>query len=218
MNLADGVLLAQVDEALFQVDIFTGQDGGGALRRDVLQHLGVLPRNHVLHPRQVVFLVRLAQADDGVHAQVAEVVHRERNLHADRVAHRRHVFAQLLDSLVRHLHRGERMRQSTPLPGAHPRGTRHGVGDFRHHLDAQVHLQPREAHLFFAGLQALREDLGVFRFGGVGVDPDLVAEFAAQHLVDRHAVHFAGDVPERFFDWRPRRPPAARDTPNCLIF
>ena len=68
-----------------------------------------------------------------------------------------------------------------------------------HHVDAQVHLQPGEAHLFLAGLQALGEYQRVRRLFGVGVDADPVAELAAQHLVDGHAVDFAGDVPEGLF-------------------
>jgi hypothetical protein len=62
MNLADCVLLAQVDETFLQVDIFAGENGRGALHGDVLEKLGVLPGNHILHPGKVVFLVGLSRA------------------------------------------------------------------------------------------------------------------------------------------------------------
>ena len=80
------------------------------------------------------------------------------------------------------------------------RGPGHRAGNLLHQVDAHVHLQPGEAHLFLARLQALREDVRVLRFVGVGVDSDAVAKLAAQHLVDGHVVHLAGDVPEGLFD------------------
>ena len=42
--------------------------------------------------------------------------------------------------------------------------------------------------------------MGSSRFGGVAIAADLVAELAAEHLVDRHAVGFARQVPERHLD------------------
>ena len=52
-------------------------------------------------------------------------------------------------------------------------------------------------------LEALAH-LGAARLVGVGVaiDAHLVAELAAQHLVDRHAIGLAGEVPERDLDRR----------------
>ena len=48
-------------------------------------------------------------------------------------------------------------------------------------------------------LQALRRNFGIVRFGGIAVDADLVAELAAQHLVNRDVVGFARQVPQRHF-------------------
>jgi hypothetical protein len=91
------------------------------------------------------------------------------------------------------------MGQRVCLPAIQPRGARHSAGNIFHHDDSEVHLQPGEAHLFLAGFQTRGVFLDVFGFLGVGIDTDLVTKFAAQHLVDGHAIHFAGDIPERFF-------------------
>src|ERR1035438_10115862 len=200
MDLADGVLLTQVDEVFFQVDILTGPDRRGAVIRDVLQHVGILPRNHIFHPGKVELLVSLPQPDDGVHAQVAEVIHGRRNLHADGLARGLHILGELLDALFGHLGGDEGVRQRSLLPRAHFRRLSHRAGNALHQVDAHVHLQPGEAHLLLAGFQALCEDVRVRRFVRVGVNSDAVAELAAQHLVDGHVVHFAGDIPEGLFD------------------
>jgi hypothetical protein len=63
--------------------------------------------------------------------------------------------------------------------------------------DAHVHLEEGEPHL-----HALLERLAHGRAGvpaahiGVAVDADLVAELAAEHLVDGHPIGLAGQVPE----------------------
>ena len=64
LNLADGMALAEHPEGFFQIDVFAGQDGSGALVRDLFQQIGVHPRNHIFHPSEVVLLVSLAEADD----------------------------------------------------------------------------------------------------------------------------------------------------------
>ena len=130
---------------------------------------------------------------------MAEVVHGEWNFHAKRFASRRYILAQLLDSLVGHLGRQEGMRESRFLPPAQPRGSRDGTRNVFNHDDAQIHLQPGEAHFFLAGFQARGVFLDVFRFLCVGINANLVAEFSTQHLVDRHAIHLAGDIPKRLF-------------------
>ena len=91
------------------------------------------------------------------------------------------------------------MRNSV-VPWSQLRGLGHRPGNLLHQVDAHVHLQPGDAHLFLAGLQALGENFRVLGFVGVGVNSDAVAKLAAQHLVDGHVVHFAGDVPEGLFD------------------
>jgi len=82
-------------------------------------------------------------------------------------------------------------------------------------VDAEVHLEPGEA-LILAGLEALAIDLGVFRFGGVGIAADLVAELAAQHLIDGNAVDFTAKSQQAISI--AQTPPAWRESaPNCLI-
>ena len=209
MDLTYCVLLAQVDEALLQVNVLAGQDGRWAFGGDVRQHIGVLPGNHILHPGKVELLVSLPQPDDRVHAKVPQMVHRQGNLHADRLARGLHKFAELLDALLGHLLSHEGMRQRSSLPRGEFRGPRQRAGNLGYQVDAHVHLQPGDALFLLAGLQTLCEDFRVVRFVGVGVDPDSVPKLAAQHLVDGHVVHFAGDIPESLFhrDHAPRLPP-----------
>ncbi len=76
----------------------------------------------------------------------------------------------------------------------------------RHHarfrlnqVDSEIHLQPGES-LLHAILQPRAVNLGIFRFHRVGVDPDAIAEFSAHHLVHRHVVGFARQVPQRHLD------------------
>ena len=152
MNLADSVLLAQIDERLLQVNIFAGQDRSGTFHRDALQQVGVLPGNYILYPGEIVFLVSLAQSNDGMHADVAQVIHGERNFHTHGFARRCHVGTKHLDSFVGYLGGGERMGQLTPLPRGLAGRHSHRSGSLGDHLDAQVHFQPREAHLVLANL------------------------------------------------------------------
>jgi hypothetical protein len=100
MNLTYSVLRAEIDKAFLQVDVFAGQYRCGTFRGDVLQHLGVLPGHHIFDPGEVVLLISLSQPDDGIHADVAQVVHGQRDFHSDRFAGRRYILAQLLDSFV----------------------------------------------------------------------------------------------------------------------
>ncbi len=72
----------------------------------------------------------------------------------------------------------------------------HRAGNSVEDVDAQIHLHPGQAHrLALFGAAAIFS--GVHRLGGVGIDADLVAPFAAEHLVDRNVVDLAGDVPQR---------------------
>src|ERR1041385_6577694 len=87
MYFADGMLLAQPTEWLFQIDVFSGQNWRGTLIRDFFKQICVLPWNDVFHPRQVEFFIGLAEADDGLNPEMAEMIHGKRNFHADRVAH-----------------------------------------------------------------------------------------------------------------------------------
>src|SRR5579872_274511 len=66
-------------------------------------------------------------------------------------------------------------------------------------IDTQVHFQPRES-LILARLQALAVDLWVVGFGRVRVAANLVAKLAAEHLVNRHSISLACQIPERHFD------------------
>jgi hypothetical protein len=50
-----------------------------------------------------------------------------------------------------------------------------------------------------ARFEALAENLRVVGFGGVGVAADAVAKFAAEHLVYRHVISLARQIPQRHF-------------------
>ena len=69
-----------------------------------------------------------------------------------------------------------------------------------YHFDAQVHLEPGEAHDFLALLHPLRINFRILGFGRIRINADLVAELtAANHCVYRRVIHFARDVPQRHF-------------------
>ena len=117
------------------------------------QRLGVLPGDHVLEPGELVGHERLAEANRVVDGEVAEVVGGEWDGVADGLADGRHVLDESRDRPVGELDRGERM-------GGHPVGrpveTQRG-GDQarlpREEVDAQVHLEEREAQVE-AGLES----------------------------------------------------------------
>ncbi len=74
-------------------------------------------------------------------------------------------------------------------------------GSIRDHLNAQIHFQPGDTHLFFSFFHALGIDLGVIGFGCVGIDANLVAKLAAAHHgIYGRVVDLAGNVPQRHFD------------------
>ena len=75
------------------------------------------------------------------------------------------------------------------------------AGSIRDHLNAKVHLEPGDAHTFFALLHALGVDLGILRLGSVRVNTNLVAKLStAYHRVNRSVVNLASYVPQRHLD------------------
>ena len=114
-----------------------------------------------------------------MHAKVAQVVHGKRDLHAYGLPRRGDVFAELLDAFLGDLGAGEQMRQLAPLPRRFSGWHGHGSRSFGDHLDAQIHLQPCETHFFLANLQALSVLLDVVGLLGIGINANLIAEFAA---------------------------------------
>ena len=89
MNDVDRMRPAERLERLLQVDVFAGKQRYRDIVLDLLEQLGVLPRDHVFEPRHVVFLEGSAEADTGVHADMAEMIGGERNIHADNLSHLR---------------------------------------------------------------------------------------------------------------------------------
>ena len=158
-----------------------------------------LPGDHVLQPREVVFGQRLAQPDATVDAQWAEMVGGDRNVHAHHLAHRGDIVGHHGQTFFGDLGRHEHvLHGEAAVLLLNPLGPRDRSRCPGHQVDPQVHLHPGES-LRLALLQALAEDFGIARFRGVAVDPDLVAELAAEHLVDGNVVRLARQVPERHF-------------------
>src|SRR6266496_3026736 len=93
----------------------------------------------------------------------------------------------------------------------------------RNHFNAEIHLEPGQAHHFFSLLHALRINFGIFRFGGVGIDANFVAKLAAAyHGIRRGVVNFSGDIPECHFNCAhsatlPRMPAELLDLAKKLI-
>src|SRR6267143_5045741 len=196
LNLADGMLVTKYSERLFQVDVLSREDRSRTLVRNLFEQIGVHPRNHVLHPRQVVFLVRLAQTDDRLHSQMAQMIHRERNFHPDGVAHSGDVRLEHGDPFVSYLHTQQRMWKLVRLPLLQVGRISDRAGGIRHHLDSEIHLEPRKTHNFLALFQSLRIDFGILRLRSIGINADLIAKLAASdERVDGSVVDLAGDVP-----------------------
>ena len=103
------------------------------------------------------------------------------------------------DALVGDLDAGEHVLRVERLAIGLAQRPAERAGRVAEQVDPQIHLEPGEA-LVLAQLQALAVHLRIVRFGGVGVAADLVAELAAEHLVDRHVVGFAGQIPQRHLD------------------
>src|SRR6476661_6136908 len=93
------------------------------------------------------------------------------------------------------------MRKLVGLPLVDVGRVGHGAGSIRHHLDAQVHLEPSEAHDFFALLHSLGIDFGIFGFDSICVNADLIAELSTSNeRVDGSVVNLSCNVPESHFD------------------
>ena len=158
------------------------------------------------------------------------MIHRQRHLIADFVANLRHILLEHIKPLLRHVNARERMRRRHQLIAAlvahhvpRHRAALHVQyvrGVFLHVVqkaqrrgqrarlvhqkaDAQIHLEERKAalHALFerpAHVAARVAALDV----RIAVDADLIAEFAAQQLIQRHAVRLARQIPERHLDRR----------------
>ena len=127
VNLADSMTLAQNAKRLFKVNIFTGENGSGTRVGNLLEQLRIGPRNHILHPGQIVFFVCLAEPNDGLHAKMSQVVHRERDLHAYSIAHGGDVLLKQRDTLIGDLHCQQGMRKLGHVPLAEDRWRGNGA-------------------------------------------------------------------------------------------
>ena len=142
VNLADCMLFAQNMKWFLQVNVFAGEDGGGAFLRNLLEQVRIGPGNHILHPGQVVFFISLAEANNGLHAEMSEMVHGKGDFHAYSIAHGCNVLLEHGNAFVGDFHCQERVRKLVHLPLVQVRGIGNRAGCVGDHLDAQVHLQP----------------------------------------------------------------------------
>ena len=166
---------------------------------DFLQQLGALPGDHVFEPRRIVFLERLRRGGCRNGRRCGRDDRPKGGRPADLLANDGHEIRHQLGAFFGDLDAGEHVL----LAGAHGEFDAGGIGeragDVLDEIDAEVHFEPGEA-LLFALLQALAVYLRVVRFGGVGVAADLIAKFAAEHLVNGDVVGFSGQIPEGHFD------------------
>lgn len=70
MDLVDRMVGAKLLEVGDLVDILASQGRRGTSVRDLLEKVGVPPRDNVLYPLQVVLLVRLTKTDDRLDTKV----------------------------------------------------------------------------------------------------------------------------------------------------
>ena len=186
---------------------------------------GVLPGDHVLEPGRIVLLDPLRETDAVLQRDVTEMVDGERDLRADHFADLGDVLLQEVEALLGEMQAGEGVADvvhviagiapppvvqrldgdplgvgpvSVEHAGRRADGARH-VHDLR---EAEVHLEEGVAERH-ALLQALA-GLGAARLArvGVAIHAHAVAEFSAEHLVDRNPIGLAGEVPERDLDRR----------------
>ena len=83
-----------------------------------------------------------------------------------------------------------------------------GAGLVHQQADSEVHLQEGEAHLH-AFFQRFAHGVAVIVLPvrvRIAIDADAVAKLAAQHLPERNAPGFSGEVPERDFNTRDTAP------------
>ena len=223
MDHADGAALQQGFKAFGQENVLARADGDGGAVAQALVLVGILPGDHVLRPGDVVFLDPPAQADAVLHAEVAEVVDGQGHLIPDDAADLLHILLQDVQALFGHMDAGEGMGDIEQVVRMVPRPAdllRHGAvrpgqafqgihllhepqrrADRAGHVpedpEAQVHLQEGEAHGHAGPQRPAHLQAGMLSFHvGIAVDADPVAVFPAQHLVHRHAVRLAGQVPQ----------------------
>ena len=122
-----------------------------------------------------------------------------RNLPCHDLAHPPHVVGHQLDALVRDFEAGEHVHRWIAIREGVALGVGDRAGNIPHQIDCHIHLQEGEA-LLDAPLQALAKHLGIAERRHVRINANPIAELAADHLVDRHVVGLAGQVPQRHLD------------------
>ena len=123
MDHVDRAHVDQLDEVLFQIDVFAGQDRRRRRGGDLLEQLAELPGHHVLHPREVPLLHRAGELDATVDADVTVMIRSERNLHPDGLANLADPIGQPGDALVGDRDSGKWMHD--PLTAAGVDAERH---------------------------------------------------------------------------------------------
>src|SRR5262245_37476477 len=86
MDDVDGVVAAELDETLFEKNILSGGCGKVDGIGNSLPEIGALPGNKILQPGYSEFLQGFSQTDGRVYADMAEVIHGERNFIPDDIS------------------------------------------------------------------------------------------------------------------------------------
>src|SRR5437660_1403072 len=179
----------------YLIDVFTSERRCWASLRDLLKKVGVPPGDDVLHPLEVIFFVGSAETDNRLHADVAEMIGRERSVIPDGFTDGCNVFAVNSDALVGQLVSGERVWQAlVVLDGVLVGGFHDGPWLALKHIGADIYLDPCET-AFLARLGDGRKLLWRVGFGCIRVDSDFVAPLTAEQLVDGDVVDLANDIP-----------------------
>ena len=185
--------------------------------------IGELPRDHVLEPGRRVLFDPAGKADAVLQRDVAEVIDGQRNFRADLGAHFGHVLVEEVEALFGKMQARERVHDVLRIVARIERAALVGIlgraaagmvaerldrAGWSHHRtrnvgdlhQAEVHLEEGEAEVH-ALLEALAHRGAARAIGiGIAIDPHLIAELAAQHLVDRHAIGLACEIPQRDLD------------------
>src|SRR5580704_7306847 len=73
LNFPDCMVRAQYLERFFEINVLARENRRWTLQRNLLQQVGVIPRDHIFYPRQIIFFVGFAEPDDGFYAQMPEM-------------------------------------------------------------------------------------------------------------------------------------------------
>ena len=216
-------------EIIRKINVFARAKRHAAVLCEFFQMLRLLPRRKIFHPRDIVLFEPARKPDRVFDRHMPEMIDRKRHFVTDHVAHLLHVVFKIIKPLFRDMYARSivRNRENLIIFAEHQRfidaarlmanGFHIVLLEIFHHaerrveragfvvqkLDAEIHFQKRETlrHALFQGVaHVCTRVLAVYV--GIAVNAHLVAPFAAEQLIHRHAVKLADNIVKRHFHAR----------------